>query len=120
MTVYVDSMRTSYRRMIMCHMIADTDTELRTMAALIGVAQRHHQGDHFDICLAMRALAVKAGAVEITWKQAGCMMMRRKVTGELGLPGDAIRWARDRFRALKRVYGGKRPDTVILDEFGAS
>ena len=95
MTVYVDDMRAEFGRMKMCHMIADTDDELRAMATKIGVAQRWHQGDHFDIALSKRALAVANGAVEITWRQAGCMAARRRKTGSLGSPGDAVEWVRE-------------------------
>lgn len=70
MGVYVDNMGARYRRMIMCHMLADTEAELHAMADTIGVARRWHQGDHYDICLAKRALAIAAGAVEITQRQA--------------------------------------------------
>ena len=52
MSVYVDNMRAPYRRMIMCHMIADTEAELHAMADSIGVARKWYQGDHYDICLA--------------------------------------------------------------------
>lgn len=70
MTVYVDDMRAQYRRMVMCHMLADTDEELHAMAARIGVARKWHQKDgtphsHYDICLSKRALAVKFGAIEV-------------------------------------------------------
>lgn len=92
MTVYVDSMRAPYGRLIMCHMIADTDEELRLMAAKIGVAAKWHQGNHFDICLSKRALAIANGAVEITFKQCGAMNARRRITGELGKPDGAIEW----------------------------
>jgi hypothetical protein len=68
--VYVDDMRARFGRMVMCHMLADTDAELRAMADTIGVDQRHHQGDHFDICAAKRTLARAAGAVEITQRHA--------------------------------------------------
>lgn len=95
MTVYVDDMRAPFRRLIMCHMLADTDGELCEMARKIDVNQRHHQGDHFDICLSKRALAVQFGAVEITQRQAGCMTLRRRATGSLGEPDDAIQWVRD-------------------------
>jgi hypothetical protein len=104
-TVYVDSMRAPYGRLVMCHMIADTDEELRAMADKIGVQQKWHQGDHFDIALSKRALAVAAGAVEISWKQAGCMHMRRRVAGELGPPDEAVQWIQDRAKA--RMEGEK-------------
>ena len=71
MTVYVDDMRAPFGRMRMCHMIADTDQELRDMADKIGVAQKWHQGDHFDICLSKRSLAVKLGAKEISRMELG-------------------------------------------------
>lgn len=69
MSVYVDSAFIPYRRMKMCHMLADSLDELHTMAGRIGVARRHFQLDssapHYDICKSKRALAVKFGAVEI-------------------------------------------------------
>lgn len=70
MSVYVDDMKAPYGRMIMCHMLADTDEELHAMAARIGVARRWHQKSgtphsHYDICMRKRASAVKLGAVEI-------------------------------------------------------
>lgn len=80
--VYVDDMKAPYRRMIMCHMLADTDEELRTMAARIGVKLKWHQkpgqpDSHFDICQTKRALAVQYGAKEITMREAG-MLVRSK------------------------------------------
>ncbi|MFD1558296.1 DUF4031 domain-containing protein [Paraburkholderia silviterrae] len=70
MTVYVDQMRAKYGRMLMCHMVADSDDELHEMAAKIGVARKWHQKpgtphSHYDVCQAMRVRAVKLGAVEI-------------------------------------------------------
>lgn len=100
MTVYVDNMRAAYGRMVMCHMIADTDAELHAMADRIGVSRRWHQSppahdSHYDISLGKRALAVQFGAVEITWRQAGIMCSRRRRTGELGAPADAEVWLRE-------------------------
>ena len=93
MTVYVDDMRAKFGRMVMCHMIADTDEELHAMADKIGVARRWHpatlSGSHYDIALSKRALAVEAGAAEITWKQAGCMCGVRRFTDKLGAPDTA-------------------------------
>lgn len=98
MTVYVDSMRAPYGRMVMCHMIADSSAELFAMAAKIGVGLRwvQHKGtarEHFDIALSKRALAVAAGAKEITMRQTACMCLRRAVEGQLGDPGEAVAWA---------------------------
>lgn len=101
MTVYVDDMKAKFGRMVMCHMLADTDEELHAMAARIGVARRWWQspektsGSHYDIALSMRAKAVALGAVEITWRQAGAMNSRRRIYGYLGKPTDP--W--DRFVA---------------------
>ncbi len=70
MTVYVDDFRIPFRGRVMCHMLADSDAELRAMAERIGMQQRWHQGDHFDIDRDMRALAVANGAREITRREA--------------------------------------------------
>jgi hypothetical protein len=107
MTVYVDDMRAPFGRMVMCHMIADTDEELHAMAASIGVSRMWHQKpgtpkSHYDISLSKRALAVVAGAIEITWKQTSAMVRRRAVTGQLGDPSDAWEWLRQHNEQLKR------------------
>lgn len=70
MSVYVDSARNGYGRMVMCHMIADSLDELHAMADAIGVARRWFQAappasfPHYDIAQSKRALAVECGAVE--------------------------------------------------------
>jgi hypothetical protein len=83
MTVYVDDMCARFGRMIMCHMIADTDAELHAMAAAIGVARRWHQApprhdSHYDIALSKRALAVSLGAVEVSWRDCSMMTFLRR------------------------------------------
>ena len=76
MAVYVDDMRAGYGRMIMCHMVADTEAELHAMADLIGVDRKWYQYphksryQHYDIALSKRALAVAHGAIEIRWRDA--------------------------------------------------
>jgi len=96
--VYVDDMKAPYRGMLMCHMVADSDEELHAMAATIGVQRRWWQspektsGSHYDIAQSKRALAVAAGAVEITLRQCSAMNLRRRVTGQLGSPADAEQW----------------------------
>lgn len=85
MTVYVDDMRAPFGRMVMCHMIADTDDELHAMADRIGVARRWHQHagswlSHYDISKSKRALAVQAGAVEIDKRQLAAILRQRRET----------------------------------------
>ena len=102
MTVYVDDMRAPFGRMIMCHMIADTDEELHAMAARIGLARRWHQAppkastSHYDIALTKRAEAVAAGAAEISQRQTAMMAARRRATGSLGAPEEAEQWFKER------------------------
>lgn len=43
MAIYVDDMKAGYGRMVMCHMLADSEDELHAMADRIGVARRWHQ-----------------------------------------------------------------------------
>jgi hypothetical protein len=101
MTVYVDDMNAPYGRMKMCHMLADTDEELHAMAARIGVARKWWQspektsGSHYDIALSKKALALAAGAIPITYRQAGAMNSRRRVTGQLGAPETAEDWLKE-------------------------
>lgn len=77
MTVYVDTMRARFGRMIMCHMWAGRIVgdryelaldELLDMADRIGVQRKWLQAPpkaawvHFDISLGKRELAIKHGA----------------------------------------------------------
>ena len=83
MAVYVDDMRARFGRMVMCHMLADTTEELLAMADKIAVARRwiQHPGthrEHFDICLSKRAVAVQHGAVEISWRDVGELLSKRR------------------------------------------
>lgn len=94
MTVYVDDMRAQVGPHVLCHMIADTETELHAMADAIGQPRHRYQGDHYDISWVQRARAVALGAVEITMRQAGSMHSRRKQLGFLGSPHDAVQWLR--------------------------
>lgn len=74
MGVFVDDMKAPFGRMIMCHMWADTTEELLRMADTIGVARKWIQDagtwrEHFDIALSKRALAVAAGAQEVSQRE---------------------------------------------------
>ena len=83
MTVYVDNMRASFGRMKMCHMMADSTAELLAMADRIGVQRKWIQAagtyrEHFDIAMSKRKLAVEAGAVEVTMRDLGMLMNKRR------------------------------------------
>lgn len=106
MPVFVDNMKAKYGRLIMCHMLADSDEELHAMADMIGVARKWHQSppkhdSHYDIALSKRSMAVKHGAIEITWKQASAMTMRRRIEGTLGNHAEAIEWVYEHFNNRK-------------------
>lgn len=71
MSVYVDSGQYAFGRMKMCHMLADTTAELLAMADAIGLRRRWLQKagtphEHFDVCKAKRADAIRLGAVEVS------------------------------------------------------
>jgi NRPS condensation-like uncharacterized protein len=83
MAVYVDDMQARFGRMTMCHMIADSTLELLQMADRIGVKRRWIQkvgtyAEHFDVCKGKRALAVAAGAQEITWRAFAMRIRERR------------------------------------------
>lgn len=86
MTVYVDDMYLHplgrFGRMKMSHLTADTTEELLAMADTIGVQRRWLQypgewKEHFDIAMSKRALAVKAGAVEVTMREGAVAARKR-------------------------------------------
>ncbi len=83
MAVYVDKASHAYGWMVMCHMLADSTEELLAAADVIGVQRKWVQnpgtpGEHFDVCQSKRALAVKAGAVEVTSRQLAEVIRRKR------------------------------------------
>ena len=80
MPVYVDTPRYRYRRMFMCHMVADTLDELHAMADRIGIKRKWFQSKaktpHYDICKTKRTLAVSHGTIEVDWRQMARLSKR--------------------------------------------
>lgn len=69
MSVYVDDVEHKFGNMLMCHLWADTHSELLEMVDKIGVKRRWLQKPpkaswvHFDIAKSKKALAIAAGAI---------------------------------------------------------
>lgn len=81
MPVYVDNMKASYRRMKMCHMVADSIDELLDMADKIGMQRKWLQPlshPHFDVSLTRRALAVAHGAIQVDRRELYSAMKRHR------------------------------------------
>ncbi len=81
--VYIDNFNCGYGRMKMCHMIADTTQELLEMADKIGVKRKWLQKagtyqEHFDVCLSMKAKALKLGAKDITIKELSALTIKKR------------------------------------------
>ena len=77
---YMDAAVWPYGRMVMCHLLADTEVELHEMAGKIGVKRKWFQNDrypHYDICKAKRAQAVRLGAREIGRKEFVALARRK-------------------------------------------
>lgn len=79
MTVYVDDARNPFGRMKMCHMLADSLEELHEMADAIGIKRKWFQGDHYDISLSKRRLAVDRGAKQVSSREI--VEVRRRLRG---------------------------------------
>lgn len=65
-----------------CHLMADSSDELHAFAAGIGLRRAWVQAagtarEHYDVTVTKRRLAVAAGAVEITWREAAALAARR-------------------------------------------
>lgn len=104
MTVYVDQERNNFRRMVMCHMFADTLAELHTMAGRIGMSRAWFQADasfpHYDLSLTRRGLALKYGAQEITRREG--YDIRKRLRAD---PAFMAEWMESR-QALNPHSGG--------------
>ena len=90
--VYVDAAVWPYGRMMMCHMVADNLDALHAMADKIGIARRWFQNKpgfpHYDICKAKRELAVKHGAVEISWRELVALRKRPNAGDQRQTPAE--------------------------------
>lgn len=81
MTVYVDTSVHAFGRMLLSHMLADSDEELHAMADAIGVDRRHWQHrtySHYDICQTKRKKALRLGARVVSMRELGQILQRQR------------------------------------------
>ena len=72
-------MKIPFLGMLMSHMLADTESELHAMASRLGLRRSWFQNDrvpHYDVSQSKRALAVTAGAVEVSRQELVAVMRR--------------------------------------------
>lgn len=106
MSVYVDDVFIPYRNMRMCHMWADTLSELLKMADAIGVSRRWLQEPpkaswvHFDVCRSMRSKAVCLGAIQTD--RFGPLEFLARQRGD-NAAVERIRQRRDRANRMKEI-----------------
>lgn len=78
MSVYVDDYRARYGRLVLSHMMADTDAELEGMARALGLDPSWKHGDHYDVCQSKKRRAIELGAVAVTAREIVRVRMRRR------------------------------------------
>lgn len=85
MGVYVDEPIYQRWGLRWCHLTADTTEELHAFASSLGLPRSRFQTkpgrpwvDHYDITSERRERAVALGAVEITLRQAGAQLARKR------------------------------------------
>jgi len=89
MAVYVDGAIWEWRGRMWCHLTADSEEELHRFAADLGLARAKFQSrsgrpwvDHYDVPESLRAPAVRLGALEITFREAGAQIARRRAAAQ--------------------------------------
>ena len=85
MAVYVDPAIWERWDRCWCHLLADSTDELHIFAAGLGLKRSRFQSkpgrpwvDHYDIDADRRREAVALGAIEITWRDAGEQIARKR------------------------------------------
>lgn len=76
-------MNAKYRRMVMCHMVADDLNELLIFAEKLGLKKEwlqkpntHHV--HFDVSAETKKRALKLGAIEISRREMAIFLRNKK------------------------------------------
>ena len=87
MAVYVDPAIWERWNRRWCHLLADSTDELHIFAAGLGLKRSRFQSkpgrpwvDHYDIDEDRRRAAVALGAIEITWRDVGEQIARKRAS----------------------------------------
>jgi Protein of unknown function (DUF4031) len=85
LAVYVDEPVWEWRGRRWCHLLADTDEELHSFAAALGLRRpwfQHREAkpwkDHYDLPEDVRPDAVRAGAVEVDLRRVAAHLRARR------------------------------------------
>jgi Protein of unknown function (DUF4031) len=94
MAVYVDEAVWHRRGRRFCHLVADSPEELAQFAARLGLRRAWLQTkpgrpwkDHYDLPAWARAEAVRLGALELTMREMGAHLARRRAAHRQELAG---------------------------------
>ena len=103
MAVYVDEAVWQRRGRRFCHLVADSSEELAAFAARLGLRRAWLQTkpgrpwkDHYDLPAWARAEAIRLGARELTTRELGAHLARRRAAHREELArgaGNHGRWA---------------------------
>lgn len=83
MAVYVDDMRRKWGRGVWSHLMADTHDELLSFVGILGMKEDWLQNagtprEHFDITESRRAYALNLGAIPISYRESGHLVMAKR------------------------------------------
>lgn len=93
MTILVDQARWPWRGTTWCHLVTDSDLdELHEFAGALGCRRVGFQGDHYDIDIDTRRIAVQHGALECDSRE---LVRRLKAAGLRLRPSAYVKWELD-------------------------
>lgn len=93
MTILVDQARWAWRDTTWCHLVTDDHLdELHAFAGELGCRRVGFQGDHYDIDIDMRRVAIANGAIECDSRE---LVRRLKAAGLRMRPSAFAKWELD-------------------------
>ena len=109
MTILVDQARWPWRGTKWCHLVSDDNlAELHAFAATLGARRVGFQGDHYDIDIDTRELAIEAGATPLDSRE----LIRRMRSAGLRLrPSSFNKW-----ELVDRSDSAESIPSLLLDD----